>query len=182
MNDDTLPAQNDWLREAFQTHAQALTRYACSLCGDAELARDAVQETYFRLCREDAATIQPKLVPWLFRVCRSRVLDSHRKEGRMSTLDEATAARTASAEATPASRAETTEAAGIVLQMLDDLSPRQREVVRLKFQSGLSYKEIAEVLEISVTNVGFHLNAGLTSIRKRLRESTDLLGPQQNPA
>lgn len=179
MNDE-LSTTDDWLRVAFETHAPGLTRYAYSLCRDAELARDAVQETFFRLCREDYRELRDKLVPWLFRVCRSRVLDSHRKEGRMSALDEATTARTASREASPAASAETSEATGIVLGMLDHLPPRQREVVRLKFQNGLSYKEIAEIMEISVSNVGFHLNAALKSLRQRLRADTDLLGT--NPA
>jgi RNA polymerase sigma-70 factor (ECF subfamily) len=51
------------------------------------------------------------------------------------------------------------------LALVDSLSPNQREVIRLKFQSDLSYKEIAEITQLSVTNVGFLLHTGLKKLR-----------------
>ena len=50
--------------------------------------------------------------------------------------------------------------------MLARLPENQQEVIRLKFQQGLSYKEISSVTGLSVTNVGFLIHTGL----KRLRE------------
>jgi RNA polymerase sigma-70 factor (ECF subfamily) len=44
----------------------------------------------------------------------------------------------------------------------------QQEAVRLKFQHGLSYKEIASVLDLTVTNVGFILHTALKTLRARL--------------
>ena len=43
----------------------------------------------------------------------------------------------------------------LVLQQISKLPPRQSEAVRLKFQNGLSYKEIADIMETSVGNVGY---------------------------
>jgi RNA polymerase sigma-70 factor (ECF subfamily) len=51
---------------------------------------------------------------------------------------------------------------------LATLSENQQEVVRLKFQSGLSYREISEITDLSVTNVGFLLHTALKKIRERL--------------
>ena len=45
----------------------------------------------------------------------------------------------------------------------------QQEVLRLKFQAGLSYQEIAEVTGKSVSHVGVLLHEGLKSIRERVR-------------
>jgi RNA polymerase sigma factor (sigma-70 family) len=48
------------------------------------------------------------------------------------------------------------------------LPDRQQEVLRLKFNAGLSYKEIAEVTGLTSTNVGFILHTAIAKLRKRL--------------
>ena len=70
----------------------------------------------------------------------------------------------------PAALLEQRESAASIFDLLDALSPNQREVIRLKFQNDLSYREIAEVTQLSVTNVGFLLHAGLKKLRALLRE------------
>ena len=47
-----------------------------------------------------------------------------------------------------------------------ELPDNQQEVIRLKFQNDLSYREISEITGLSVSNVGFLLHVGI----KRLRE------------
>jgi RNA polymerase sigma-70 factor (ECF subfamily) len=47
------------------------------------------------------------------------------------------------------------------------LPKNQQEVIRLKFQHGLSYKEISTVTNLSVTNVGFLIHTGLKVLRER---------------
>jgi len=53
--------------------------------------------------------------------------------------------------------------------MLAALPLNQREVVRLKFQNGLSYQEISRVTSLTVTNVGFLLHTALKTIRHQLQ-------------
>jgi RNA polymerase sigma-70 factor (ECF subfamily) len=55
-----------------------------------------------------------------------------------------------------------------VLELMRDLPDNQQEVVRLKYQNGMSYKEIAVVTELSVTNVGFLLHTALNTLRTRI--------------
>jgi RNA polymerase sigma-70 factor (ECF subfamily) len=45
------------------------------------------------------------------------------------------------------------------------LPERQQEAVRLKFQQNLTYRQIAEVLDITESNVGFILHTALTTLR-----------------
>ena len=59
-------------------------------------------------------------------------------------------------------------AAGEIFRLLDSLPKNQREVVYLKFQCDLSYKEISEITKLSVSNVGFLLHTALRTIRKRV--------------
>jgi RNA polymerase sigma factor (sigma-70 family) len=52
--------------------------------------------------------------------------------------------------------------------MMQALPENQQEVVRLKFQNGMSYKEIASVTELTVTNVGFLLHRAINTLRARI--------------
>jgi RNA polymerase sigma-70 factor (ECF subfamily) len=53
------------------------------------------------------------------------------------------------------------------------LNDRQQEAIRLKFQSGLSYKEIAEVMDITVNHVGVLLHNAIKTIREKLSNAID---------
>jgi len=55
-----------------------------------------------------------------------------------------------------------------VLRLMEALPKNQREVLRLKFQSDLSYKEISEITKLSVTNVGFLIHTAIKTLRKEL--------------
>ena len=65
-------------------------------------------------------------------------------------------------------RLEQQETAGEIFRLLDGLPKNQREVVYLKFQCDLSYKEISEITKLSVGNVGFLLHTALKAIRKQV--------------
>ncbi len=68
----------------------------------------------------------------------------------------------------PVDAAEHKESAARVLLLLEALPTNQREVIRLRFQNGFSYKEISRISGHSVTNVGYLLHAGLKTIRHRI--------------
>ncbi|HZI33506.1 MAG TPA: sigma-70 family RNA polymerase sigma factor [Candidatus Binatia bacterium] len=146
-------AKSDWIQAALREHEGALVRYAAQFTGDLDRARDVVQDTFLRLCGEDHAQLDGHLTQWLFTVCRNRALDIQRKEQRMKPLNDEELATRPGSEVSPAALAERNESRSHVLRLLKDLPSNQREVVRLKFQNGLSYKEIAGVTNLSVSNV-----------------------------
>lgn len=47
MSDDTRISHQDWVRSLVECHAASLTRYAISITGDIDSARDIVQETFY---------------------------------------------------------------------------------------------------------------------------------------
>ncbi len=153
-----------------------LVRYAARITGDAERARDCVQETFLRYCREQAAdsrtaiSNETHLAQWLFTVCRRLALDVRRKETRMKTGSDGNTAVCERAN-THAVSLEQEEQFARVLGLLTLLPTNQQEVVRLKFQSQLSYKQIAGVTGLTVTNVGFLLHTAIKTLRDRLQEA-----------
>jgi RNA polymerase sigma factor (sigma-70 family) len=55
---------------------------------------------------------------------------------------------------------------------VERLPERERELVRLKFEHGLSYQEMGAVTGLSATNVGFLLHKALRALRERLPGET----------
>ncbi len=168
------PDNGRWVRLAVDHYEGPLTLYAARLLGDADAARDVVQETFLKLCTQTRETIDSHLAEWLFTVCRNRALDVLRKERRMTHLSEEQVQRCLSPTPDPADQAERRDLSARVLDLLESLPPNQREVIRLKFQNGFSYREISRISGHSVTNVGFLIHAGMKTLRGLLFDGQPL--------
>ncbi len=143
-----------------------LTGYAAGLLGgDWERARDVVQDTFVKLHRQDPNAIQGKLKSWLYTVARNRSIDILRKENPMLTSAGEAFVNLNDSAPNPAEELERRERFDEVLAFLERLPENQREVIRLKFQGDLSYKEIAEITGLSVSNVGFLIHTGIKRMR-----------------
>lgn len=165
-----------WIHSMMERYERPLVRYAAQLLGgDIDLARDAVQDTFLRLCREQRLEVEPRIAAWLYTVCRNRVFDMKRKESRVVALADGDEYDRASADPTPAHHAERRDNLSHINAALALLPENQREVVRLKFQTGLSYKEISDVTKLSVTNVGFLLHTALKTLRTQLKTELGLV-------
>ena len=162
---------SEWLRSVVASYEGPLVRYAARITGDVERARDVVQDTFLRLCEQDQQQLNGRLAQWLYTVCRRRALDVQRKEHRMR----ATLPEVLDGCATDYPRAdciEKVESHEAVLAAISRLPDNQQEVIRLKFQSGLSYREIAGVTGLSVTHVGYLLHVGLKAVREQIAKQS----------
>lgn len=161
-----------WMHDALTTYEVRLLRYTVRLVnGDADLARDVVQESFLKLWQQDRAKVASHVGPWLFRVCRNAALDRLRKDQRMHTVlpDSPTLEKTGQdTNVADGSNVEREETESRLLACVADLPSNQREVVRLKFQGELSYREIAEVLDLTVSNVGVLLHKAIGTLRQQM--------------
>lgn len=176
-----MPPDADALHTLLERYERPLVRYALSIVGDLESARDVVQDTFIKLARggmRDSAEAtdgaphttpgHPQCEAWLFTVTRNRALDVLRKNSRIvpMTITDDRPCESPGPDDALASR----DTERSLLQLLDALTPNQREVIRLKFQNDLSYREIAEITKLTETNVGFLLHTGLKKLRALLGE------------
>jgi len=161
-----------WVRDAVGRYERQLTQYAAHITGDPERARDVVQDAFLRLCDQDAATVGSHLAEWLYTVCRNLAIDVKRKEKRMRLMSDEQAESFVSDDAPPTESVEVEDAMSSVLRAIGGLPTNQQECIRLKFQHGLSYKQISQVTDLSVTNVGFLIHTGLKTLRKQLSDGT----------
>jgi len=167
-------ADREWVRAAVARFERPLISYAAHLANSLDVGRDVAQETFVRLCSADRAQVEGRLAQWLFTVCRNLAIDYRRKERRMSLFNPETETETfASDGPSPDDAAERDDSVSLVLRRLGELPPVQQEVVRLKFQHGLSYRQIGEVLNLTPTNVGFLLHTAIKSLRTKLTDPAD---------
>ena len=152
--------KSQWIAEALELHEGSLLRYARWILSDLESAREVVQETFLRLCKEDPARVEGHLAQWLFTVCRNLAFDARKKEARMTPLGDTEIAVTPDLDER--------RTVSQILQVVETLPKNQREVIYLKFQCDLSYKEISEVTKLSVSNVGFLIHSAVRAIRKQM--------------
>ena len=172
MSDDGQSTRLGWVSTALDQYEERLLRYAQRITGDAERARDVVQETFLKLCKEDPAALNGRLAQWLYTVCRNQALDVRRKEVRVCIQAEPPEQVSRARNDDPSLSVEDHDTLETIQVELARLSPNQQECIRLKFQHGLSYREIGAVTGLSVSNVGFLIHTGLKKVRERLQRAS----------
>lgn len=162
-----------WVAEVFARLEVPLVAYVRrQLWGDLEAARDIVQDAFVKLCQEAWPDIEPHATAWLYRTCRNRAIDLSRREGRMSAIHTGTDVASLQDRNRPGPdfRAEVGEQLDQLRAGVNLLTEQQQEVLRLRLHDGLSYRQIAEVTGLTITNVGYHLHQAITQLRTRLGE------------
>lgn len=151
------------ITHALERFEKPLVSYACQITGDLEAARDTVQETFLRLSRQDLEKLEPRLAPWLFLVCRNCALDHRRKNGRYQELVNE---EELPVDMCPRQTIVTEEDKQHLAALVARLPERQRELLKLKFEGDLSYKEMAEVMKMSISHIGVQLHETIKTLRK----------------
>jgi RNA polymerase sigma-70 factor (ECF subfamily) len=157
-------------REAFEI---LYHRYVRSVFGlalrrlrDRQRAEDAVQETFAAIWRS-AASYKPErgpAAPWLYAIARNAIVDRFRTH--VDTTGEIP--EIVSADPGPADAAESSFVSWRVHRALEELPPREREVVELAYWSGLSQSEVAEYLHIPLGTVKTRTRSALARLADAL--------------
>jgi RNA polymerase sigma-70 factor (ECF subfamily) len=167
-SDDMRTSWKEAVRAAVREFESPLLVYAFRLLKDQEEAQDVVQETFLRLCAQDPGKLEGRISVWLFSVCRNLCMDMIRRRARSAAAGQELSRITETTiEADTAEYGETVSQAE---RAIDTLSLRQQEMIRLKFENGLSYREIAEVTHTTVTNVGFIIHTAIKKIREQITQ------------
>jgi RNA polymerase sigma-70 factor (ECF subfamily) len=169
MTTKTEKTKQVWIKEVLDQYEGALLRYAGRYLGDLERARDVVQETFLRLWSRHKGPPPESIAPWLFTVCRNCALDVLRKENRMNPLDEEKLETYPAVGKNPRQAVEEQETGTHLARALHKLPFKQQEVLRLKFQENLSYREISQVTGYTETNVGFLIHTAIRSLRQDMQ-------------
>ncbi len=162
------------IEELFQALESPLLSYALRWLDDMALAEDMVQEAFLRLHAQFHEVREPRR--WLYRTVHNLALNHQRNVRKLVPLpapggqSEANpaAAELADAAPLPDEQIARWESIGLVRLTLDALDARSREVVRLKFNEELSYKEISARTGLKTGHVGYLLHHALKTIADEL--------------
>lgn len=163
----TSDQKNQWLLSQVAKHQDDVIRYVRSILRNNEAAEDIVQEAFLKLWKEDPKRIGDKARPWLFYVCRNLAIDKLRQGKKLTSdnLDDLVDTQQVAAD----DQMELDEKSSWLNAAMLKLTPQQREVVQLKFQADLSYKDIAAITKLTVSHVGVVIHQSL----KILNEAKD---------
>jgi RNA polymerase sigma-70 factor (ECF subfamily) len=156
----------------YRRYRGPVQNYLYQLCGSADLAEELAQETFLRAC---ASLIgfrgESTVATWLFRIARNAYLNSLRRPAptRIDT-DELLAIPDLNGAGDPAGQYAAQEQRSLIGIALGQLPERQRSILLLRDSEGLSYAEIADVLEISLAAVKVNLFRARNAFRKAYAE------------
>jgi RNA polymerase sigma-70 factor, ECF subfamily len=158
-------------REAFETLYGRYVRPVFSLAlrrlKDRGHAEDAVQEAFAAIWRS-ASTYRPERGAaggWLYTVARNAIVDRQRRNGPSTDSE---LPELASGEAGPPQRAEDAYVSWRVHRALEDLQPREREVIELAYWSGMSQSEVAQYLGLPLGTVKTRTRSALARLATAL--------------
>jgi RNA polymerase sigma-70 factor, ECF subfamily len=130
-------------------------------------AEDAVQEAFAAIWRS-ASTYRPERGAaggWVYTVARNAIVDRVRRSGPGAGAE---LPELVSAEPGPAQQAEESYVSWRVHRALEELQPREREVIELAYWSGMSQSEVAEYLGIPLGTVKTRTRSGLARLAEVL--------------
>lgn len=161
--------------ELVRVHAQGVLNVIYRMCGDAQLAEDAAQETFLRAW-QNLASYRPQmpLRNWLYRIAVNAGTDMLRKERRIlpDDIEDLNLTDGQPGLETLVSQNERTRLVQNAILSLPDAS---RAVLVLREYEGLSYQEISSTLDIPVGTVMSRLNYARNLLKAKLQPQLSLL-------
>lgn len=141
----------------FDRYSGTVYNFARVMLGNADGAEDVMQETFMAITRT-ARSYEPRgrFRSWLLRVVRNRCLNRLQAQSvRRRVLAESGLGtiELPSREPTPADRAAATEELALVERRIAELPERQREALCLYAYEQMTYRDIAQVLELPINTV-----------------------------
>jgi RNA polymerase sigma-70 factor (ECF subfamily) len=126
-----------------------------------EDAQDIVQSAFEKLWVNRAQVLPEKAKSYLFTVAYHQMIDHIRKSNKMPLSDEA------SIPHQPINQAQT-ELKALLMRAVNELNPTQKSLVLLKDYEGYSYQEIAEIMNLSESQVKVYLHRARIILKNKL--------------
>lgn len=160
----------EFVLDALENHERPLTAYAMRLHnGDEHAARDVVQYTFMQLCKQSPSQIGPKLAPWLYTVCRNRILDELKSKSRQATTTPPDFDTVDLKAVDPANQFERADLLHNLRQLFSCLNKSEQDVIEL-WSQGLDTTEISGILKKNPVTVRVNLHRAI----KRLKQHPDI--------
>ena len=171
------------ISELIERHSRRVRNYIGMMVKDDAVADDIFQETFIKAIKvidEGGYTDSGKFLSWILRIAHNRVLDHFRREKSSRQLNEKEAGYDVLGtlrvtEDNVEDDIIQSEVLNTVRNLVDALPDDQREVVRLRYYSKLSFQEIAEQTEVSINTALGRMRYALINLRRMIKEKNIVL-------
>ena len=153
----------------FRKYYAALCKSLYKVLRDATIAEDIVQEVFLKVWeKRESLQMDEAVHSYLYRSCYNTALNFLKQQKKNTDIDSLEMSVAGSDTAEKDITFLETEAE--ILKAIDALPPKTKLVFSLSRFEELSYKEIAERLDISVKSVEKHMGIALQRLRENLKD------------
>ena len=178
-----LSGDRNAISQLIERHSRRVRDYIQMMVKDGDVADDIFQETFIKAVRvidEGRYTDNGRFLSWILRIAHNQVIDHFRAQNQNRQLNEAEAGYDVLgtlrlAERTVEDEIVCEQIASDVRRMVELLPDEQREVVMMRYYSGLSFKEIAEQTGVSINTALGRMRYALINLRKMIKEKNLIL-------
>lgn len=178
-----LSGDRNAISQLIERHSHRVRDYIQMMVKDGDVADDIFQETFIKAVRvidEGRYTDNGRFLSWILRIAHNQVIDHFRAQKQNRQLNEAEAGYDVLgtlrlAERTVEDEIVCEQIASDVRRMVELLPDEQREVVMMRYYSGLSFKEIAEQTGVSINTALGRMRYALINLRKMIKEKNLIL-------
>ena len=171
------------MSQLIERHSRRVRDYINMMVKDRDLADDIFQETFIKAVRvidEGRYTDNGKFLSWILRIAHNQVIDYFRAQRQDKALSESEAGydmlgTLKLAERTVEDSMVSEQIERDVRGLVELLPPEQREVVMMRYFSGLSFKDIAEQTDVSINTALGRMRYALINLRRMIKEKNLIL-------
>ena len=164
--------------QLLERHTRRVRDYVRMLVKDNDVADDLTQEVLIKVVKvldEGRYTDKGRFLPWVLRIAHNRVLDYFRAQKQVKAVNESSvgfdilgsknlAVPSIEEDIIDEQRAEEVRA------LIEKLPEEQREVVKMRYYDGLSFKEIAEHTGVSINTALGRMRYALINMRQMIKD------------
>jgi len=172
-----LKGQEDALQTLIKRHERKVFTSIYLLVKDRDLANDLFQDTFIKVIntlRSGHYNEEGKFISWVLRIAHNLVIDHFRSLKRMPMVydnDEYSVFDTIQLKDSNIEEKIITEQIhGQVRRLIEELPYEQREVVIMRHFANMSFKEIADVTQVSINTSLGRMRYALINLRKLIEE------------
>ncbi|MDR2606026.1 MAG: RNA polymerase sigma factor [Oscillospiraceae bacterium] len=149
------------LETLYREHKAALTARLAAYSRDRNAAEDAVQQAYLKALQsaEFATLPERAMVSWLYTTARNALTDEKRRMARLTAFDPDYDAPTNEPDA---------DDMLFLQELLEKLSPEHRQIVTLRYLTGLNATQIGQMLSLPAATVRTRLRAAIKRLKAEL--------------
>lgn len=178
-----LSGDRNAISRLIERHSRRVRDYINMMVKDRDVAEDIFQETFIKAVRvidEGRYTDNGKFLSWILRIAHNQVIDHFRAQRQSKAVTESEAGYDVLgtlrfAERTVEDSMVSDQIERDVRALVELLPAEQREVVMLRYFSGLSFKDIAEQTEASINTALGRMRYALINLRRMIKEKNLVL-------